>query len=108
AATARYFEYYGAAADKVHGEVLPFKNGYSAMSVREPYGVTAHIIPWNYPAQTFSRSLAAALAMGNATVLKPAEEACLTPIRLAELAAEVGFPAGAINLVTGLGAEAGA
>lgn len=107
-ATARYFEYYGAAADKVHGEVLPFKNGYSAMSVREPCGVTAHIIPWNYPAQTFGRSLAAALAMGNATVLKPAEEACLTPIRIAALAAEAGLPAGAINLVTGLGAEAGA
>ncbi len=107
-AAARYFEYYGAAADKVHGEVLPFMEGYSVMALREPYGVTAHITPWNYPAQMFGRSLAPSLAMGNATILKPAEEACMTPIRIAALAAEAGFPPGAINLVTGLGEEAGA
>ena len=106
-ATARYFEYYGGAADKVHGETLPFLNGYQAMTLREPHGVTGHIIPWNYPAQMFGRTLAPALAMGNATVLKPAEEACLTPLRLAELAMAVGFPPGAINVVTGLGEEAG-
>lgn len=107
-ATARYFEFYGGAGDKVHGETLPFLNGYQALTLREPHGVTGHIIPWNYPAQMFGRTLAPALAMGNATVLKPAEEACLTPLRLAALALEVGFPAGAINLVTGLGEEAGA
>jgi aldehyde dehydrogenase (NAD+) len=107
-ATARYFEYYGAAADKAHGETIPFLDGYMVAILREPHGVTGHIIPWNYPAQMFGRSLAPALAMGNAVVLKPAEEACLTPLRLAQLALEAGFPEGAINVITGLGEEAGA
>jgi aldehyde dehydrogenase (NAD+) len=108
AASARYFEYYGAAADKVHGDTIPFMNGYQVMTVYEPFGVTGHIIPWNYPAQMIGRTLGPALAMGNATVLKPAEEACMTPLRIGALAAEVGFPAGAINIVTGYGSEAGA
>lgn len=107
-AAARYFEFYGAAADKVHGETIPFLNGYQVQTIHEPYGVTGHIIPWNYPAQMFGRSCAPALAMGNAVVLKPAEEACLTPIRIAELALEAGFPEGAINVVPGYGHEAGA
>lgn len=107
-AAARYFEYYGAAADKVHGETIPFLEGYQVQTIYEPYGVTGHIIPWNYPAQMFGRSCAPALAMGNAVVLKPAEEACITPIRIAELALEVGFPDGAINVVTGYGHGAGA
>lgn len=107
-ACARYFEFYGGAADKFHGETIPFLNGYFVATEREPHGVTGHIIPWNYPAQMFGRTLAAALAAGNATVLKPAEDACLTPLRLTELAAEVGFPDGALNLVTGYGEEAGA
>jgi aldehyde dehydrogenase (NAD+) len=107
-AAARYFEFYGSAADKVHGETIPYADGYTVAVVREPYGVTGHIIPWNYPAQMFGRTLAPALAMGNATVLKPAEEACLTPVKLAELALEAGFPPGAINVVTGYGHEAGA
>ncbi|MFO7771605.1 MAG: aldehyde dehydrogenase family protein [Roseovarius gahaiensis] len=105
--TARYFEYYGGAADKVHGEVIPFLNGYNVEVHREPLGVTGHIIPWNYPAQMFGRSVAPALAMGNATVLKPAEDACLTALRIAQLALEVGFPPGAINIVTGRGNVAG-
>ena len=107
-ACARYFEFYGGAADKLHGETIPFLNGYFVATEREPHGVTGHVIPWNYPAQMFGRTLAPALAVGNATVLKPAEDACLTPLRLAELAAEIGFPEGAINVVPGLGAEAGA
>lgn len=107
-AIARYFEFYGGAADKVHGEQIPFQNGYYVTGEREALGVTAHIIPWNYPLQMTGRTLAPALAMGNATVLKPAEDACLAPLRIAELAAEVGFPAGAINVVPGLGHEAGA
>ncbi|MEM7696082.1 MAG: aldehyde dehydrogenase family protein [Pseudomonadota bacterium] len=107
-AAARYFEYYGAAADKVHGETIPFLAGYNVQTWLEPFGVTGHIIPWNYPAQMIGRSCAPALAMGNAVVLKPAEEACITPIRIAELALEVGFPAGALNVVTGHGHEAGA
>jgi len=105
---ARYFEFYGAGADKVHGSVIPFLDGYTVNVLREPLGVTAHIIPWNYPAQMLGRTIAPALAMGNAVVVKPAEDACLTPIRVAELAREVGFPPGAINIVTGLGEEAGA
>ena len=105
---ARYFEFYGTAADKVHGEVIPFLNGYQVSLLREPLGVTGHIIPWNYPAQMFGRSVAPALAMGNAVVVKPAEDACLTPLRIAELALEAGLPPGALNVVTGLGEEAGA
>ncbi|MBX9588039.1 MAG: aldehyde dehydrogenase family protein [Hyphomonadaceae bacterium] len=107
-ATARYFEFYGGAAEKVHGDTLPFLNGYFVATIREPYGVTGHIIPWNYPAQMFSRTCAPALAVGNACVVKPAEDACLSILRIAELAAGVGFPNGAINIVPGLGEEAGA
>ena len=107
-AVARYFEFYGGAADKIHGEVIPYLNGYNVSVVREPLGVTAHITPWNYPAQMFGRTLAPALAMGNATVLKPAEEACLVCMELGALAIEAGFPAGALNIVTGLGEQAGA
>ncbi|MEQ4617085.1 MAG: aldehyde dehydrogenase family protein [Corticimicrobacter sp.] len=105
---ARYFEFYGAAADKVHGEVIPFFNGYTVNLLRERLGVTAHIIPWNYPAQMLGRSVAPALAMGNATVLKPAEDTPLSALRVAQLATEAGLPAGALNIVTGLGEEAGA
>ena len=107
-AAARYFEFYGGAADKFHGDVIPFMDGYMVTVLREPKGVTGHIIPWNYPAQMIGRCLAPALAMGNATVMKPAEEACLTPLRIVQLAQEVGFPDGAINMVTGIGEEAGA
>ena len=107
-ALARYFEFYGGAADKVHGQTIPYQTDYSVQLIREPLGVTAHIIPWNYPAQMFGRSVAPALAMGNASVVKPAEDACLSVVRVAELALEVGFPAGALNVVTGLGEEAGA
>ncbi|MCQ9329502.1 aldehyde dehydrogenase family protein [Pelistega suis] len=105
---ARYFEFYAGGADKIHGETIPFLNEYAVQVIREPLGVTAHILPWNYPAQTFGRSVSAALAMGNAAVVKPAEDACLSIIRIAELALEVGFPAGALNVVTGLGEEVGA
>ena len=106
-ALARYFEYYAGACDKLHGETLPYQAGYTVLTIREPHGVTGHIIPWNYPMQIFGRSVGAALAAGNACVVKPAEDACLSLLRVAELAAEVGFPAGAINIVTGLGHEAG-
>lgn len=107
-AVARYFQFYGEAADKVHGEVIPYRSGYNVSVVREPLGVTAHITPWNYPAQMFGRTLAPALAMGNAAVLKPAEEACLVCLELGQLAVDAGLPAGALNIVTGLGEEAGA
>ncbi|SEK23675.1 aldehyde dehydrogenase family protein [Pacificibacter marinus] len=107
-ALARYMEFYGGAADKVHGETIPYQEGYTVYTLREPHGVTGHIIPWNYPMQILGRSVGAALTMGNACVLKPAEEACLTALAFAAIAAEAGLPAGALNLVTGLGAEAGA
>jgi aldehyde dehydrogenase (NAD+) len=107
-ALARYFEFYGGAADKVHGETLPYLDGYTVLTFREPFGVTGHIVPWNYPAQIFGRSVAAALAMGNASVVKPAEDASLSILLVGELALEVGFPPGALNIVPGLGEEAGA
>jgi len=105
---ARYFEFYAGSADKLHGETIPFLNGYQVSLLREPLGVTAHIIPWNYPAQMLGRTLAPALAMGNATVLKPAEDTSLSALRFAELALQAGLPVGALNIVTGLGEEVGA
>jgi len=108
AAVARYFEFYGGAADKVHGQTIPYLNGYNVNVVRVPHGVTGHIIPWNYPAQMMGRTLAPALAMGNAAVVKPSEDACLSALKLAELAMEAGLPPGALNIITGYGAEAGA
>jgi len=107
-ALARYLEFYGGAADKVHGETIPYQAGYTVLTLREPHGVTGHIIPWNYPMQIIGRSVTAALAMGNAVVLKPAEEACLTALAFARIAEEAGLPAGALNVVPGLGEEAGA
>jgi aldehyde dehydrogenase (NAD+) len=107
-ALARYLEFYAGAADKVHGETLPYQAGFTALTWREPHGVTGHIVPWNYPMQIVGRSVGAALAMGNACVLKPAEEACLTVLAFARIADEVGLPAGALNVVPGLGEEAGA
>jgi aldehyde dehydrogenase (NAD+) len=107
-ALARYLEFYGGAADKVMGQTIPFANGYTALTLREPHGVTGHIVPWNYPMQIIGRSVGAALAMGNACVLKPAEEACLTALAFARIADAAGLPAGALNVVPGLGEEAGA
>jgi aldehyde dehydrogenase (NAD+)/betaine-aldehyde dehydrogenase len=107
-ACARYFEYYAGAADKLHGETIPYTAGSTVIALRVPHGVTGHIIPWNYPAQIFGRTVGGALAAGNACVVKPAEDACLTPLALASLALEAGVPAGALNVVCGLGPEAGA
>jgi aldehyde dehydrogenase (NAD+) len=106
-ALARYFEFYAGACDKLHGETLPYQEGYSVFTWREPYGVVGNIIPWNYPMQIFGRSVGGALAAGNVCVVKPSEDACLSIIRVAQLAAEVGFPAGALNIVTGYGHEVG-
>ena len=107
-ALARYLEFYGGAADKITGETIPYLDGYTVYTLREPHGVTGHIVPWNYPMQIIGRSVGAALAMGNACVLKPAEEACLTALAFAQIALDAGLPAGALNVVTGLGVEAGA
>jgi len=108
AACARYFEFYAGACDKLHGETIPYPQGYTVLTWREPHGVTGHVIPWNYPLQIFGRSVGGALAAGNACVVKPAEDACLSLLRLAEIAAASGLAEGALNIVTGLGREAGA
>jgi aldehyde dehydrogenase (NAD+) len=107
-ALARYLEFYAGAADKLHGETIPYLNGYTVFTLREPHGVTGHIIPWNYPMQIIGRSVVGALAAGNAAIVKPAEEASLTALAFARIAAEAGLPAGALNVVTGLGEVAGA
>ena len=107
-AAERYFEFYGGAADKLGGQTIPVSSRHLALTERVPHGVTGHIIPWNYPAQMVGRTLAPALAMGNACVLKPAEDACLTALELAQLSCEAGFPRGAINVVSGRGEVAGA
>ena len=105
---ARYFEFYANTVESFYGDTIPALEGTFVYTLREPYGVTAHIIPWNYPIQISSRSVAPALATGNCCVVKPAEEAPLTTIRLAELALEAGLPPGALNVVPGYGEEAGA
>ena len=107
-ALARYLEFYGGCADKFHGETIPYLNDYTVYTLREPHGVTGHIIPWNYPMQIIGRSVVAALATGNAVVLKPAEEACLTALEFARIAMDAGLPAGALNVTPGTGVDAGA
>lgn len=107
-ALARYFEYYAGAADKIGGEVIPLAKEFTAFAAREPLGVVAGILPWNSPTQLFGRVVSPALAMGNAVVLKPSEDACLTTLELAKLSVEAGLPEGVLNVVTGYGHEAGA
>ncbi|MFC7404717.1 aldehyde dehydrogenase family protein [Georgenia alba] len=96
-------------ADKVQGQSLPtFSPDALALTLREPYGVVGVIIPWNAPGPQFVMEVGAAIAAGNTIVVKPAEDAPLTPLALAKLALEAGIPPGVINVVTGYGAEAGA
>ena len=106
-ACARYFEFYAGAVDKIHGQTIPYLEGYTVLTLREPHGVTGHIIPWNYPMQIIGRTIGGALTMGNACVLKPGEEASLTSLKIGELSQKAGFPAGVFNIVPGLGEEAG-
>src|SRR6266849_2903933 len=107
AAAAGYFEYFAGVADKVFGSSIPLGKGFVDFTLREPLGVSAQIVPWNYPLRLASRGIAPALASGNAVVAKPAAEAGLSIVRLAELAAEAGLPPGVFNVVTG-GRETGA
>jgi acyl-CoA reductase-like NAD-dependent aldehyde dehydrogenase len=107
AAAAGYFEFFAGVADKVFGSSIPLGSGFLDFTVREPLGVSAQIVPWNYPLRLASRGIAPALACGNAVVAKPAAEAGLSVVRLAELAVEAGLPAGVFNVVTG-GRETGA
>ncbi|WP_298748851.1 aldehyde dehydrogenase family protein [uncultured Serinicoccus sp.] len=105
---ARYFRYYGRVVEAVYGDTIPLGPDTHVYTRREPYGVVGSIVAWNYPLQLASRSIAAATATGNAVVLKPADETPRTAVALAALALEAGLPAGVVNVVPGLGAEAGA
>ena len=100
--------YNAGAADKMEGDTIPLAHTFIDFTLLEPIGVTAHIVPWNFPLGMAIRSLAPALAAGCTTVLKPAEQSPLSALRLAELSQDVGFPAGVINILTGFGEEAGA
>lgn len=104
----RTFEYYAGAADKMQGDSFPLGNAYVGFTVEEPVGVTAQIIPWNYPVSTAARGIAPALAAGCTIVVKPAEQTPLSALMLAELASAAGLPDGVLNVVTGVGATAGA
>ncbi|MGE5242889.1 MAG: aldehyde dehydrogenase family protein [Betaproteobacteria bacterium] len=105
---ARYFEFFGGAADKIMGHTIPLGPGLLDFTVREPIGVSGQIIPWNYPIQIGARGIAPALAAGCAVVLKPAEDAPMTALRLGEIALACGVPPGIVNVVPGFGPEAGA
>jgi aldehyde dehydrogenase (NAD+) len=104
---ARYFEFYAGAADKLHGDVIPIGTQYHCYTTHEPYGVIGVILPWNAPLQQAARSLAPALATGNAVVVKPAEDAPLSVLLLARIASSCGVPAGILNVVPGDGPRTG-
>jgi aldehyde dehydrogenase (NAD+) len=99
--------YNAGAADKIEGDSIPLGMEHVDFTVLEPLGVTAHIVPWNFPLGMAMRSLAPALAAGCTAVLKPAEQSPLSALRMADLVVEAGFPPGVINVVTGFGEEAG-
>jgi aldehyde dehydrogenase (NAD+) len=104
---ARYFEFFAGIADKIMGNTIPLGPGYLDFTVREPIGVSAQIVPWNYPIQIGARGVAPALAAGCAVVLKPSSEAPMTALRLGEIGLECGLPPGALNVIPGTGSEAG-
>lgn len=106
--TATCFEYYGGLANKIHGEVLPVPDNALSLAIKEPVGVAAQIIPWNYPLLMAAWKLAPALAAGCTCVLKPAEQTPLSALELAGLLEEAGLPPGVVNIVTGFGETAGA
>lgn len=105
---ARAFEYYAGACDKFQGETFNLGPDHHAYSIYEPAGLTAHIIPWNFPLATLARGVAPALAAGCVIVAKPAEQTPLTALMLAGLLERAGLPRGVFNVVSGAGAEAGA
>ena len=106
-AAAECFEYYAGWADKIHGETIPVKGNYLAYTLREPVGVVAAIVPWNFPLLLTAWKVAPALACGNTVIIKPATHTPLTALALAEVAQEIGLPPGVINVVTGRGSEIG-
>lgn len=105
--SARLFEYYAGLADKVQGDTIPMPGNRVDYTLKEPLGVTAHIVPWNYPLALASRSIAPALAAGNTVVAKPASLTPLTLLKLAEVCKQAGLPDGVFNVVTGAGGEVG-
>ncbi|GGX91835.1 aldehyde dehydrogenase family protein [Massilia dura] len=107
AGAANCIRWYGEAIDKVYGEIAPTGSDSLALITREPVGVVAAIVPWNYPMLMASWKIAPALAAGNSVVLKPSEKSPLTALRLAELALEAGIPPGVFNVLPGFGNEAG-
>src|SRR5262245_20850700 len=104
---ARYFEFFAGAADKIMGNTIPLGPGFLDYTLREPIGISAQIVPWNYPIQIGARGIAPALAAGCAVVLKPSSEAPMTALRLGEIGLACGLPPGALNVVPGTGSEAG-
>ena len=106
-ASAECVQYYAGWADKVHGETVPVKGGYLAYTLREPVGVVAAIVPWNFPLLLATWKVAPALACGNTVVLKPASQTPLTALALGDLALEAGIPPGVLNVVTGPGGRVG-
>jgi acyl-CoA reductase-like NAD-dependent aldehyde dehydrogenase len=106
-AAAECFEYYAGWADKVMGETIPVKGNHLTYTLREPLGVVAAIVPWNFPLLLAAWKVAPALACGNTVILKPASQTPLTAIALGEIAVEVGLPPGVLNVITGAGSTVG-
>src|SRR3954469_3412161 len=106
-ASAECLQYYAGWADKIHGETIPVKGSYLTYTLREPVGVVAAIVPWNFPLLLTSWKVGPALACGNTLIIKPASQTPLTAIALAELAVEAGIPPGVINVITGPGSSVG-
>jgi acyl-CoA reductase-like NAD-dependent aldehyde dehydrogenase len=106
-AAAECFEYYAGWSDKVMGETIPVKGNHLTYTLREPLGVVAAIVPWNFPLLLAAWKVAPALACGNTVILKPASQTPLTALALGEIAVEIGLPPGVLNVVTGPGTEVG-
>lgn len=104
---ARLLDYYGGAADKLQGDSIPLGSKFVSYNMLEPVGVTAHIVPWNFPLFTMVRGVAPALAAGCTAIVKPAETTSLTALMLADLLHQAGLPAGACNVITGTGQAVG-
>jgi aldehyde dehydrogenase (NAD+) len=106
-AAAECFQYFAGWADKIHGETIPVKGNFLTYTLREPVGVVAAIVPWNFPLLLTAWKVAPALACGNTVIIKPASQTPLTALALAEIAQEVGLPPGVLNVVTGPGSKVG-
>ncbi|HMJ87960.1 MAG TPA: aldehyde dehydrogenase family protein [Vicinamibacterales bacterium] len=106
-AAAECFQYFAGWADKIHGETIPVKGNFLTYTLREPVGVVAAIVPWNFPLLLTAWKVAPALACGNTVIIKPASQTPLTALALAEVAQEAGLPPGVLNVITGPGSTVG-